>query len=910
LSPRRGWSSAALVVAAALASSGANAAGTDGPSGPATDVAPATPAAGASLPPARGGADARRALQNAMRLAEALHDEDALLELYAEQARRRDASRSTLESLVDAAEAHGVPQRAVTILERRIREGATPAVSAEILARLLTRGGRARDAAAAWSNLATLRGAAGLSGEEAMSYAHMLSRIDNPEKAWEVLSTAAPASGDARAYWTARGALAWQLSRDMDAERAYQEAWQLGEHTAEARQRLGALARAHGNVAALTRLARNSYSETRDPAELIESGQAQLDAGDWKGLGETLVIARRDEAAAFADLTAYWTLQAQWLAHTGDPAAAAAAWDRALALGPEPQLAADYLWSVLAFRDKAVLAHAVDRVTAFGLRQVVETREPLALALVELGRVSEALVMLAAELRDPKLLERAAYPLATALAATGRAEAAARVQARAQARLIASRDKVTLDTPEARDLFVTTADAISATWGAPPEARWMRSVLSRLPASLSLPVRAELLARLHEVEGDRAGARTLWSQASKDRRLEGNARDRMLRLAIEDDDRPFLRAVVAAPAGYPGDAVGEAALQLQDTAAARAHLTDTASPGDDSDLTIRNTLDQIDERRAGRATAGGTFETIGPLSDYGADAAASGALGDLRLGLEASGRELRTFGQQYSLAPGMQEAEALASLRASGGLAGAHSELAAGIGYHTAGTLPRARAVHERWLGGRLLLSLRAALFERIDDAPLLRALAASNSLSATTRFEAGHFYGSLGGKVRDDRTRLSRELGTEFSEEVEGGLRLSRGSPELDVGVRGYAQQRNNVRHLPGSVTRYWPDPSFTVENQLPPSYQYVAVVARLAHGDLGERRALAGAPWPRYECGLEAGLRFPTRDPASGGQCSLGVRVGAQGEVFASALYGWGLVALARGTSARFTLGYDQRF
>ena len=129
-------------------------------------------------------------------------------------------------------------------------------------------------------------------------------------------------------------------------------------------------------------------------------------------------------------------------------------------------------------------------------------------------------------------------------------------------------------------------------------------------------------------------------------------------------------------------------------------------------------------------------------------------------------------------------------------------------------------------------------------------------------------------------------------------------------MGVRAYAQQRDNVTTFPGTIATDWPDPSFTPANQLPPSYSFVALSVRLAHGDLGERHALSGAPWPRYECGLEAGLRFPDREPASGGQCSLGVRVGSEGELSASALYGWGLVAFARGTGARFTLGYDQRF
>jgi len=882
---------------------------------PATSPPPSTGAAGQAPPAeARRGPDPRRALQEALRLAEALHEEDALLELYAERARQRDASRATLEALVAAAEAGGAPERAIAILERRIRQGADAVTSAELLAQLLTRAGRARDAAPAWAKLAELRGAQGLTGEEALVYARALSRLDQDERAWEVLAAAPPPAVDARAYWTARGMLAWQQSRDADAERSYREAWELGEHTPEARQRLGTLARVHGNVAGLARLARTSYGETKDPSELIEVGQAQLEAGDWKALGETLTLAARDEVGRFADITAYWTLRAQWLGHTGDQVGALDAWKRAFARAPEAALGAEYLWSVLGFHQKGELARAVDRMTALGLADTRELREPLALALVDLGRGEEALRLWARELGDPQLLSRDARGLATALAATGRAEAAARVRRRADRRVLGERGLVTkeaLETADGRERFVAVAEALGTTRGADVQVRWMRAVLARTPPSLSEEVRAELWARLRDAEGRTAAARASWRRASHDRALEVNARDRMLRLALEEDDRPFLRAAVAEPHRYPNDAIVEAALRVGDLATARARLAGEPATPDDTDRVVQvNELRRLEERRASRLAVSGAYESVGPVSAYGPDAMVSGAWDDLRLGLEAGGRELQTPGQTYPLSSGTREAEALAVLRASGELDRSVTEVAAGVSYHSAGTLPRGRALHERWLAGGLLLTLRAGLAERVDDAPLLRALAIASTGGVTMRFEGGLFYGALALQARDDRTHGFSRLGTQLSEEAEGGVRLLRGRPEIDVGVRAYAQQRDNSATLPADILTSWPDPSFTPADQLPRSYSFVALAIRLAHGDLGERHALFGAPWPRYQCGLEAGLRFPDRQPATGGQCSLGVRVGSQGELSASALYGWGLVAFARGTGARFTLGYDRRF
>ncbi|HEY8923811.1 MAG TPA: tetratricopeptide repeat protein [Polyangia bacterium] len=896
----------------ALATIGPSSARAAEPEKPRAGTAP--PLAGEVPADARRGADTRRALQEAMRLAEALHEEDALLELYSERARRRDAPRATLESLVAAAEAGGVPERAVAILDRRIRQGADPLTSAELLAQLLTRAGRARDAAGAWAKLAELRGEQGLAGEEALAYARVLSRLDQDDRAWEVLAAAPPPAIDARSYWTARGMLAWQQNRDTDAERSYREAWELGEHTPEARQRLGTLARVHGNVSGLARLARSSYGETKDPSELIEVGQAQLEAGDWKALGETLALAARDEVGRFAELTAYWTLRAQWLAHSGDQVGALDAWKRAFARAPEAALGAEYLWSVLALHQKADLSSAVERLTALGLAETPEVREPLALALVELGRVAEALRLWARELGDPQLLTRDAYGLATALAATGRVEAAARVRRRADRGALAERGQVTkeaLQTTEGRERFLGVADALGTARGAEVQVRWMRAVLANTPSSLSPEVRADLWARLRDAEGRTADARALWSRASHDHALEVNARERMLRLALEDDDRPFLRAAVAEPRRYPTDAIVQAALRVGDLTTARDRLAGEPAPATDVDrLAQMNDLRMLEERRASRLSVSGAYESVGPVTAYGPDATASVAWDELRLGLEAGGRELQTPGVTFPISSGTREAEALAVLQASAAPDESLTEVAAGVSYHSAGTLPRGRALHERWLAGGLLLSLRAGLAERVDDAPLLRALATATTGGVTLRFEEGLFYGSLAVQVRDDRTHRFARLGTQLSEEAEGGLRLLRGRPEIAVGVRAYAQQRDNTTTFPADILTSWPDPTFTPAEQLPRSYSFVALALRLAHGDLGERRALAGASWPRYECGVEAGLRFPDREPATGGQCSLGVRVGSQGVLSASALYGWGLVAFARGTGARFTLGYDRRF
>ena len=871
--------------------------------------------AGTSVPDAEGdkptapeGARRRAALDQALRLAEALHDEDALLELYARKATRRNASRATLEALVAATEARGVPERAIGILEKRIKSAADDDVSIEILAALLTRAGRAREAAVAWAKLQNIRGTKGLTGEEALSYARVLSRIDQAEPAWDALAAATPPENSARDYWVARAGLAWQLSRDADAEHSYQSAWQLGEHTTEVRQRLAALARLHGDVAALARLGRWSFAESQDPAELIEAGMFQLETRDWKGLGETVGVIGRSSAPV-ANVGGYWTLRAEWLAHIGDQFGALEAWDRALAHDPQHSLGPQYLWSVLGFRNKAHLARAIDRVRTLGLEDDADLREPLALALAELGRATEALRLLSHDIGDPKVLAGSADALATSLRAAGLVEAAGRIRDRTDRRVLAGRLPIALGAPEGRDSFVRIAEALGAVRGPEAQVRWMRAVLATAPESLSSAERADLFARLRDAEGRIEAARALWQQASADPAQESDARERGLQLALVADDRPFLREAVANPRGLPNEALVEAALRLDDSASAHGRLASTPGDPDDAERVAQlNALALLDERRAPRVAAGATFETIGAVTDYGPDAAASFTWRDLRLGLDASARTLTTPDDPRGLAPGAREAEVLAGWRSQA--RGTSSEVAAGASYHADGTLPCARITYERWLDSPLLLTLRAALDERIDDAPLLRALAAASYGSATARFESGPLYASVEGKLRDDRTHTFLQLGSQASEEGEAGLRVWRGRPELDVGVRVYAQQRENVRRFPAVITQWWPDPASTPGSQLPPSYSFVAVVARLAHGDLSERHALAGAPWPRYECGLETGWRLPTREFASGGRCTLGVRIGSQGELSASALYGWGLFALSRSTSARVNVTYDQRF
>src|SRR4051812_26712904 len=148
---------------------------------------------------------------------------------------------------------------------------------------------------------------------------------------------------------------------------------------------------------------------------------------------------------------------------------------------------------------------------------------------------------------DPKLLARSAYPLAAALAGTGRMEAAGRVRLRAQQRAIADRGHLSLDTAEGRDRFVQVAEALGAVRGAESEVRWMRFMLATAPPSISEESRAGLWARLRDVEGRTAAARDLWRRASTDGAQEADARERMLHLALLEDDRPFLRNALANP---------------------------------------------------------------------------------------------------------------------------------------------------------------------------------------------------------------------------------------------------------------------------------------------------------------------------------------------------------------------------
>jgi hypothetical protein len=315
--------------------------------------------------------------------------------------------------------------------------------------------------------------------------------------------------------------------------------------------------------------------------------------------------------------------------------------------------------------------------------------------------------------------------------------------------------------------------------------------------------------------------------------------------------------------------------------------------------------------------AGMTYEDIADLSAVGPDA--SGllplGLGDARLALTLGARDLSAPRATLRLKPYTAEVDGLAVARLED--RGNLTELGAGANFNPFGSLPRGLVSHQRWLTPQALLTLRGAANEAIEDGALLHIAAAQSQATASVLFQAGPTYAELAAHLRDDRTRRWTELGREAADDAELGVRILRALPELDLGVRFHAQQRWNVAHLPAELLPPLPLGATSGASgrplaapYLPGTFQFVALTLHLVRGELGERHRPDGTPWPRYACGVEVGVRLPRRDGAAGGQCALGLRLGAHGVLEASGAYGRGLVGFAHVASARASLSYTLRF
>jgi tetratricopeptide (TPR) repeat protein len=908
---------------------------------PSPDASPTTESIGPKV-------STREAFDNALRLAQSLHEDGVLARLRGSIASRPAATKADLEAMVAAFEAAGEPERAARILRERIARRLDAATSGPLLAELLTRAGRAREAAEAWHAVRAARGAAGLGPEEADAYARVLSRLGRFEQSFDVLAEArARAREEDTRFLSDLGALGWQLGHDVEAREAYDKLWRGGDRRDEIVHRLLVLSRAAGDAHTIVALAWEHFRTSHDAEMLLEVASQQLERGDFRALRMSLDLAE-PFLPLFADHASYWTMRAECFAHEHALQEAARSWERAFALDPTSvTVEAELLWSALDAGGVARLRRVVARIEAAPTEAPV-IREPLALAYRKLGRPRDAVRLWTKQRSTHPTLDATAFDLADALDGEGYAALAWRLAgAAAEANLSSASREEPLsasgaddpagdpaDDPaviQRRQLRMRAAEVLGARRGPEQMARWLAATGVAVPRPPGRWVRWCLA----QDSADCAG-RVLAEPRGGDPTHEDGARRWSLARAIDDGDRTTMRDALAELPGEEPELRLRAALALDEPVTAPAEgpgdgaprgagAVGSDEPGDaDEVLQARSrkepdpwraALGALRDAHAARARAGLSYEDLAELIAFGPDASGIIPVGDTRFELSLAARDLAAPSRTLRLKPYTTQADGLAVARLEAG--GNLTELGAGASLGPFGQLPRGVLSHQRWLTPHALVTVRGAANEAIDDGALLHVAAAASQATTTTLLEGGPVYAELGAHLRDDRTRRWTELGREAGEDAELGVRLLRALPELDLGVRLHAQQRWNAARVPSELVPLLPLEATAGGRSrplagpyLPSTFQFAALAVHLVRGELGERHRPDGTPWPRYACGLEVGVRLPARDGAAGGQCALGLRLGSHGYLEASGAYGWGLVGLARLTSARASLSYALAF
>jgi len=303
----------------------------------------------------------RAGRDHALRLAHALDDDAALVELLGDDARRRRLDPAALGELAGALERLGSADRAIALLEGAARDASDDAAWEQLVAFHERRSDLA-SAIAARTELALRLGP---SLPRSLRLARLAWAAGRADAALAELggwsSRAEP--GDTE-YWQLLAELAWQQESDALAERAYRAIWTGGEIDALGAERLVVLARAAGRPVDAIRYGREGWARLGEPRLLLLAMDDAARTGAWDELERLRRDARRDEAR-FADSLAYWLLSAQLDARRGRVADAARDYRRALALDAGSAAArAGLLWLLIDSDDRGQLAAALARWAA------------------------------------------------------------------------------------------------------------------------------------------------------------------------------------------------------------------------------------------------------------------------------------------------------------------------------------------------------------------------------------------------------------------------------------------------------------------------------------------------------------------------------------------------------------------
>jgi hypothetical protein len=385
-----------------------------------------------------------------------------------------------------------------------------------------------------------------------------------------------------------------------------------------------------------------------------------------------------------------------------------------------------------------------------------------------------------------------------------------------------------------------------------------------------------------------------------------------LALALDDDDHTQIRELVADPIALDAHERVSALMTIERDDLALVAIGDALEHPDGSIEApeLRRDLDELRERHAPYARAGGTYEYITGFDGYGPDAGAAHDLGPFRMMYSASARQLE------SADPGLLRMVDGPRPEAEGVVVGRRAaphrvtELGAGFTYQSDGPLPRASFFDQRLFARELALTVQAGADQRIDDTAFLRVAGVRNQLVANLRAELpARTYVSGELEIHDDHTRHLHSLGFEVSETAEAGYRITSSSPEWDVGLQAIASQRTNPDGLPNDVLTYAPRGS-NIDLLLPPSYELISVVTHFVRGDFLERYRPDRGSFPRYDCEAGIGLLLPDGDAAAHVQCSVSARVAFHGYVSAVGLYNWGFAGIDNQKYAQASLSFTQPF
>ncbi len=848
---------------------------------------------------------------NALRLARMLNDDSTVALLLERRALDRSASDSDVVDAASALEGLGEPDRAVHLFERHLAVSPCDVPLLERLAELQTRAGRAARATEVWKRLEECAGA--LTLRQAQSFAIVLERAGHPDDALHVLARARAVAGDdAHDFWDELGALAWDREDEEDALASYRALWSLKDDRPVVWQRLMTLASEAGAYEEAVATGTEAFRRSADPKALLELAELENQRQDWAGLMRTL--SSSDARKAFARSGEYWSLRAEASEQLHDDAGARESYRAILEIDPA---------SVVA--KAALLNDAIERSDLTTLREYTDRWEsgaigepalwaPFAAALERLGRTRDAIAFYARLVRSSPGDGSVLIDLAQALSRTGNHSLAFRLSRFAIGRL---RDRVVAaaraEHPDAdeRALAEEGARVVRDASGVEPGERWFRAIArARGPRDpLSDQFAIEWCLRDERMECARSLLATPGSEARS-----AAWRGYRLQLAVADDDRATMSALLTHESGLEANDRIEALVSLERDDAAKAAIADALDrdPVGDQEVSQRE-LASIERRHAPTVAVGAGYDDIAGLDIYGPDVAATHDLGRARIVYTAAARELSVHDGSLVMRGATTEADGLVVARFEGERS--MTEFGAGASYQSSTPLPRIRVLAERLFTRQLSGSLRFVVDEPIVDTSLLRLSAAQSLAELGARYDFERLaYAEVELHAREDHTRRFHHVATEIGEVGEVGLKVLHSAPEWDVGLQMLAIQRYNVGRLPSDIASLVPPPGPDGEDlsmYLPPSHRLVSIVTHLTRGDFAARYRTDREAFPRYDCTAGVGVLLPDLDGTVEFQCSASTLVSrGGGYVSALASFERGVLGIADQTNVQSRITFTQPF